>query len=108
MSKRLPITDPKFDLRYLIKSAGISQTALAKELGVTVNAVQKWCAGDHKPRLDSDQIDKILKKLHCNSTELKVAAQNSCTAKELKVAAQNSCTAKLSVFKEKKLEKIVA
>jgi ribosome-binding protein aMBF1 (putative translation factor) len=34
-----------------LESRGWTQAALADELGVTVNAVQKWKAGDTYPRM---------------------------------------------------------
>jgi plasmid maintenance system antidote protein VapI len=94
MSKRLPITDPNFDLRYLIKSAGITQTAFAKAIDTPLRTVQDWIGGV-TPHPSPDVAVEIYRELKCSP-------------QEFAVACRNSCTAKLSAFREKKLEKIVA
>lgn len=77
MKRRLAITDPQFDLRYLIKLSGLTQSQFAEALGVAPTTVRRWCAGLNKPVLDSDQIDLALTILKCTSKEFKVAAQNA-------------------------------
>ena len=77
MKRRLAITDPQFDLRYLIKLSGLTQSQFAEALGVAPTTVRRWCAGLNKPVLDSDQIDLALTILKCTSKEFKVASQNA-------------------------------
>lgn len=83
MKRRLAITDPDFDLRYLIKLSGLTQSQFAELLGVAPTTVRRWCAGLNKPVLDSDQIDLALTLLKCTSKEFKVAAQNAHPVKSL-------------------------
>lgn len=95
MKSRKSISDPSFNLRYLIKAAGITQVQFAEMLGVGDNTVRRWCAGRSKPSLEPDQYDIALGILRC-------------TSKEFRVAVENACPIKVSQNQEKKLEKNAA
>lgn len=41
------------DLKTLRKSKILTQTELAKKIGLTKQAISKWCSGKNKPSLDT-------------------------------------------------------
>jgi DNA-binding transcriptional regulator YiaG len=83
MAKK-PISDPDYDLRYLIKKAGLTQVGFGHLLGVSYRTVQDWCAGLSEPHLTAEtnyRARKLLNLLNEDGTggdmEWIAAIQNS-------------------------------
>ena len=55
-------------LRYYLNRYDMTQTELAKRLGVSTQSVTNWCKGDKSPRMD--KVDSMCEIFHCKRSDL--------------------------------------
>lgn len=55
-------------LKYYINKYDMTQSELAKRLGVSTQSVTNWCKGAKSPRMD--KVDAMCEIFHCKRTDL--------------------------------------
>ena len=55
-------------LRYYLNQYDMTQTELAKRLGVSTQSVTNWCKGDKSPLMD--KVDSMCEIFHCKRSDL--------------------------------------
>lgn len=55
-------------LKYYLNKYDMTQSELAKRLGVSTQSVTNWCKGDKSPRMD--KVDAMCEIFHCKRSDL--------------------------------------
>ena len=55
-------------LKYYLSKYDMTQSELAKRLGVSTQSVTNWCKGDKSPRMD--KVDAMCEIFHCKRSDL--------------------------------------
>lgn len=57
-----------YNIRRLLNREGMTQTELAKRLGISRSTVSMWCSGSADPRMP--KVDKMCEIFHCTRADI--------------------------------------